>query len=152
MSTQWFYGYIMNSFKERLNELLCDYQISRLKLAKIIGSTSTTINGYFNKNYYPTINIAIKISNYFKCSLDYLFGISDAKYTDETNDNLFIDNFHFLIKQNNISVARTMRDMNMSEANYYRWRRGLFPKTNNLITITEYFSCSLDFLVGGVKI
>ena len=67
----------MNSFQERLSDLLNENNMSRLKLSKIINVSSTTINGYFNDNYYPEINIAIKIAEYFKCSLDYLFGISD---------------------------------------------------------------------------
>ena len=38
----------MTEFQERLNELLEEKNLSRLKLANSIGITSTTINGYFN--------------------------------------------------------------------------------------------------------
>ena len=44
-----------------------------------------------------------------------------------------------------------MKALNMSEYNYYRWKNGLFPRTNNLIEIAKYFNVSLDFLVGDVK-
>ena len=67
----------MNKFQERLQELLEDKHLSRLQLANNLNISSTTINGYFNKDYYPRIDIAIEISKYFNCSLDYLFGFSD---------------------------------------------------------------------------
>lgn len=141
----------MNNFQERLTELLEDNNISRLKLAKEINSTSTTINGYFNKNYFPTLEIAIKISKYFNISLDYLFGLSDNKVNKNTNDKTFFENFNSLVKSSKKSILNTMKDMNFTDANYYRWKSGLMPKTNNLITIAKYFDVSLDDLVGNKK-
>ena len=85
----------MNNFQERLTELLEDNNMSRLKLAKEINSTSTTINGYFNKDYLPTLEIAIKISKYFNVSLDYLFGLSDNKENTNTDNCPFFENFNY---------------------------------------------------------
>ena len=79
----------MNKFQESLKELLDDNKISRLQLAKNIGIDYSTINGYFNKNYYPQLDIAIKIANYFDCSLDYLFGLSFNKENENTNSLLY---------------------------------------------------------------
>ena len=141
----------MNNFQERLTELIEDNNISRLKLAKEINSTSTTINGYFNKNYFPTLEIAIKISNYFNVSLDYLFGLSDKKENTNTNNKSFSKNFEFLVKNNKKSILNTMKEMNFTDVNYYRWVSGLIPKTNNLVTLAKYFDVSLDYLVGNEK-
>lgn len=141
----------MNKFQESLNELLQDNNISRLKLANIIGVNSTTINGYFNDNFYPHIDIAIKMANYFKCSLDYLFGLSYEKINNNSNKNSFIENFNNLLKEHKVSIARAMREMNMGETNYYRWKKGLIPKTSNLIIIVQYFDTSLDYLIGNKK-
>ncbi len=140
----------MNTFQETLKELLCEKNLSRLALAKIINISSTTINGYFNNGYYPEIKIAVKIANFFDCSLDYLFGISDQRKNTERNKNKFIENFTTIIKQQKMSVFQTMKVLNMSEYNYYRWRNGLFPKTVNLIEIAKFFNVSLDYLVGDV--
>ena len=141
----------MNKFQETLKELLDEKSLSRLALAKILNISSTTINGYFNNGYYPDIKIAVKIAKYFDCSLDYLFGFSDQRKNFETNKNTFINNFTTIIKENNLSIAQAMKALNMSEYNYYRWKNGLFPRTNNLIEIAKYFNVSLDFLVGDVK-
>lgn len=140
----------MNSFQERLQELLTDNNLSRLQLSKIIGVTSTTINGYFNDDYYPQIDIAIKIVKYFNCSLDYLFGFSDKFNNNNANHNSFIENFTYVLKDRKFSIASGLRGMGMSEANYYRWKKGLFPKTNNLLEIARFFDVSLDFIVGDL--
>lgn len=54
----------MNKFQERLQELLVENNLSRLQLAKRLGISSTTINGYFNDDYYPKIEIAIEMANF----------------------------------------------------------------------------------------
>ena len=138
----------MNNFQERLKDLLEENNLTRLKLANLLNISSTTINGYFNNSYYPDINIAIKIAKYFNCSLDYLFGLSDNN--SKTNNNeAFIKNFDNLLHNNKLSVSKAMKKLNMSEYNYYRWKKGMFPKTVNLIEIAKYFEVSIDFLVGN---
>ncbi len=139
----------MNDFQERLQELLVENNISRLKLSKSLNISSTTINGYFNKNYYPKIEIAITMSNYFNCSLDFLFGLSDKKEILKKNFNTFFENFNKLIKSSGLSIALTMKNLNMSEYNYYRWRDGLLPKTINLIDIAKYYNVSIDYILGN---
>ena len=140
----------MNEFQERLQDLLEKHNISRLRLAQILGVSSTTLNGYFNKNYFPQIDIAIKISSYFGCSLSYLFGLSDIIENTNKNSEPFIVNFERLLKENRLPIARALRELHMSEYNYYRWKRGKFPKTSNLVEIALYFDVSMDFLVGNV--
>lgn len=102
--------FIMNDFQERLKELLVENNLSRLQLSKILNISSTTINGYFNNNYYPKIEIAISMSIYFNCSLDFLFGLSDIK-NNASHNNTFFENFNNLIKLSGISIAQTMKNL-----------------------------------------
>ncbi len=139
----------MNDFQKRLKELLEDNNLSRLQLAKNLKISSTTINGYFNKNYYPNIEIAVAMSKYFNCSFNFLFGLTDDKKILDKSNNTFFENFSMLIKENKTSIAKTMKNLNMSEYNYYRWRDGLLPKTVNIIDIAKYFDVSIDFLLGN---
>lgn len=146
----------MNDFQERLNELMIDKHINRLQLSKKLNISAATINGYFNKNYYPKIEIAIKIVQNFGCNLDYLFGFSDSctpkEYAnDKTLLSNFLINFKKLIGYNNASVASIMRDLQMSEYNYYRWRKGQFPKTINLLAVAKYFDVGVDYLLEKDK-
>ncbi len=137
-------------FKQRLTELLKENGLNRLKLANKIGVSSTTINGYFNDNYYPRIDVAVKMAKEFNCSLDYLFGLDDENFDGFVVNNLnsFIQNFDILLKQNNLSIMGALKQMNLGEYDYYRWKKGMFPKTSNLIVIAKFFNVSLDMLVG----
>ena len=137
-------------FKQRLIELLKENGLNRLKLANKIGVSSTTINGYFNDNYYPRIDVAVKMAKEFNCSLDYLFGLDDENFEGfaTNNSNSFIDNFDILLNQNNLSIVGALKQMNLGEYDYYRWKKGMFPKTSNLIVIANFFGVSLDMLAG----
>ena len=60
----------------------------------------------------------------------------------------FFENFNKLIKTSGISIVQTMKNLKMSEYNYYRWRDGLLPKTINLIDLAKYFDVSVEYLLG----
>ena len=64
------------------------------------------------------------------------------------NSNSFIDNFDILLNQNNLSIVGALKQMNLGEYDYYRWKKGMFPKTSNLIVIANFFGVSLDMLAG----
>ena len=141
----------MTDFQDRLTELLQDNNLTKQQFAKNINKRLSTINEYFLNDYYPQIDLAITIANYFGVSLDYLFGLSDKKENTNKNDKPFFENFDTLVKTNNKSILNTMLDMNFKESNYYRWKAGKIAKTNNLLTIAKYFDVSLDYLIGNRK-
>ncbi len=143
----------MNQFQESIHDLMNEHKLNRVMLAKAVGVTSTTINGFFNYDYYPQIELAIKLSNYFDCSIDYLFGLTDVKtkeYDLDMNKVMqnFNDNISSMLKSSGVSNAKAMRDMGMGEFTLYRWRRGMFPKTVTLIAVAKYFGVSVEYLLG----
>ena len=142
----------MNEFQERLQDLMLENDLSRLQLSKRIGISFETLNGYFNKDFYPELSVAKKIANYFDCSLQYLMGLTD-EYKNITYNNLsFIETVEKLIKENNLSIEKLMKRLNMSEANYYRWKNNSNkPAMQSLIALSKYFDVSIDFLIGKDK-
>jgi len=138
----------MNNFQERLEEFLIENNLSRLQLAKQIKIHHETINGYFNDNLYPEIHIAKRIADYFDCSLDYLFGLSDKIKNNETNNLTFAETIRKLLDDNHKSIEKAMRELNMNEANYYRWKKGTKPLTSVIITLAKYFDVSVDYLAS----
>lgn len=140
----------MNEFQERLQDLLIENDLSRLQLAKRIDISFETLNGYFNKDFYPELSIAIKIANYFKCSLDYLMGVSQEYTNGEKNDLTFVETVKKLLKENNLSIEKLMKEINLSETNFYRWQRGNNkPSMSSIIAISKFFDVSIDYLVCG---
>lgn len=142
----------MNEFQERLQELLSENDLSRLKLSKNIGISFETLNGYFNKDFYPELSVAIKIATYFDCSLQYLMGLSEDYNNGDKNNLSFIKTLKKLMKDNHISIEKLMKSLNMSEANYYRWKNdNNKPSMQSIIVIAKYFDVSIDYLIGGEK-
>ncbi len=138
----------MNDFQERLQELLIDNNLNRLQLSRKINVHHETINGYFNDNLYPEIHIAKRMADYFGCSLDYLFGLSDKITNNETNNLTFAETIRKLLDDNHKSIEKAMKELNMSEANYYRWKKGTKPLTSVIITVAKYFDVSVDYLAS----
>ena len=138
----------MNEFKERLQDLMLENDLSRLQLSKRIGISFETLNGYFNKDFYPELSVAKKIANYFDCSLQYLMSLTD-EYKNITYNNLsFIETVEKLIKENNLSIEKLMKRLNMSEANYYRWKNNSnIPSMQSLISLSKYFNVSIDYFL-----
>ena len=142
----------MDDFQERLQELLIENDLSILQLSKSIDISFETLNGYFNKDFYPELSIAIKIANYFKCSLDYLMGLSQDFNNQEKNDLSFCETIKKLTKEKNISIEKLMKAIDMGETNFYRWQRGNNnPAMTSIIAIAKYFDVSIDYLVGKYK-
>lgn len=140
----------MNEFQERLQDLLVENGLSRLQLAKRIGISFETLNGYFNKDFYPELSVAIKIANYFDCSIQYLMGLTDDYKSKETNELSFVETLKKLMKENNLSIEKFMKALDMSEANFYRWQTGKTkPAMTSLIAIANLFNVTIDYLIGN---
>ena len=102
----------MNKFQERLQDLLVENELSRLQLSKKVGISFETLNGYFNKGFYPKLSVAIKIADYFDCSLQYLMGLTEDYQTDDKNDLSFIDTIRKLLNENNLAIEKLMKALN----------------------------------------
>jgi putative transcriptional regulator len=61
--------------KNRLKEKRQQAGISQEKLAAITGVTRQTIISIETGRYVPSLELALKLASYFKCSVEDLFGI-----------------------------------------------------------------------------
>lgn len=66
------------TFADRLQVLLKAKGISKNKLAQVCEVTSSTVSKWFLRGQLPKPQIAINLSKFFGCSLDYLLGRSDV--------------------------------------------------------------------------
>ena len=68
----------MENFNENLKYLIEDSGLSLRKLAKESGVSAMQFSRYLHGSI-PTIDITLKIANYFNCSLDDLFSLDENK-------------------------------------------------------------------------
>ena len=80
---------LLKIFSERLSELLFEKNLTPERFSKIININLSNIYRYLRKESVPELQNSIKIANYFNCSLDFLFGLTDY------NDESFINEINF---------------------------------------------------------
>ena len=93
------------------------------------------------------------MANYFNCSLDYLFALSNIKTNREYNEfslNKFIDRYEHILHKNNISHYKFAIRNNISEPSLRAWRRGQTPNIETLIKIAICVNVSIEYLIGRV--
>lgn len=67
---------------EKIKELRNARNLNQVQLGKSLSVTKQTISNWENDNIQPSINMLVKIANYFKVSTDYLLGLDEKKYVN----------------------------------------------------------------------
>ena len=61
-------------FAERLSELLAERGMKPAHLARELGVTRAVIGRYVNGEHLPSLDMAVRLSACFGCSIDFLLG------------------------------------------------------------------------------
>lgn len=70
---------------ERIRELRNSRGISQTQLASKLGVTKQSISNWENDNILPSIEMLVKIANFFEVSTDYLLGLDNKRTLDVEN-------------------------------------------------------------------
>lgn len=139
----------MDKFCEILKDLIEDKSLSLRKIEKECGISSSQLSRYKN-GIIPTIDILIKLSNYFDCSIDYLVGMVEDRGKSKNISfdlNKFIDNYIHLLKCQNITHWKFAKNNNFNEACLRHWKNGEIPKTSTLIIIALGLGVTIEELI-----
>lgn len=69
---------------ERIYELRNARNISQVELARQLHVSKQTVSNWENNNILPSVEMLIKLSDYFSVSTDYLLEKGDRKYLEIT--------------------------------------------------------------------
>lgn len=67
---------------ERIKELRIANNLTQVDLATDLSVTKQCISNWENNNILPSVDMLVKLANYFSVSTDYLLGIDNHKYLD----------------------------------------------------------------------
>lgn len=70
---------------ERIRELRGSRGISQIQLANKLGVTKQSVSNWENDNILPSIEMLVKIANFFEVSTDYLLGLDKKRTLDVEN-------------------------------------------------------------------
>lgn len=135
---------------ETLNELMTLQGLTEQTLSENSKIPISCISLYVRGLQAPYIDTLIKLADYFNCSTDYLLGRTDnfaIANNFETNAS-FTQRFNELLEKNKCTY-KSFDTKKIAKSSFYEWKRGdSLPTLENLITLVDFFGCSLDFILG----
>lgn len=142
----------LSNFVYTLKELLIENGITQSELAERLNTEPSTISKYLKEKQYPDIEMAVKIADYFGCSLDFLFLLKDRKSNEHFHEcPPFNERFLYLLDSFHISRYKLQQKTNISKSAMYYWQIGKTnPTMDSIIKLAKYFDCSIDFILGRV--
>lgn len=142
--------HFMEKFIDILNDLIIDSKLSLRKLAEASGVSANQYSRYL-KGAIPTIPVAVKMANYFKHSVDYLFGLADEEvYIPKQDYDLskFVDKYTKLLDMNKTTHWKFAKNYGLSESSLRHWKYGDTPNIESLIIIATNLSTSIEYLIS----
>lgn len=141
----------MEKFADILKDLIIEKGYSLRKIAQESKVSATQYSKYL-RGTLPSVNVAIKISNYFNVSLDYLFGITNQPYKANFKSydiSSFVERYEKALKDSNISHWQFAKKFGLSESSLRRWKyKKDTPSLDSLIIISSNLSVSIDYLLN----
>ncbi len=140
----------INTFIERLSELIEDRGINRHKLTKATGCDNSTIANWFSGKFFPRYSSLVVLADYFKCSVDFLLGLTDNdNFCLSKNPSSFRERFKLCLEQNQLTEYRVAKLCGIEQATISKWLiHGRMPDTDKLIKLANIFNCSIEYLLG----
>lgn len=141
---------ILTAFSDTLCELILENNLTAETLSKAVNIDRSVIYRYQRKNSAPSLINAVKIADYFNCSLEYLFGRTT------TNPQIlfkslppFSEQFKKLLNENNLTRYKLCKATQFAEQSVDDWYHGKrIPSMQNISELAKFFNCSLDYIVG----
>lgn len=141
----------MNDFVEILEGFVLEKGLSLEKLSNECKVSSTQLSEYLRGVVIPSVKNAVKLSNYFNCSIDYLFGLTEDKGKNLGTDydfTGFLDKYQDLLNKNKITHYKFCKENNINESIIRLWKRGQKPSISTLYIIASKLCSSMDYLIG----
>ncbi len=137
-------------FPERLRELMFDNgQMTSYELADKLGTHSTTVSGWARGASMINLVNAVKIADFFECSLDYLAGISEVdRYVPARPLEPFYTRLRSVMKSCGVTRYRIAKDTEFKDPYFTKWSRGSVPDLITVIKLAQYLNVSVDYLIG----
>ena len=141
----------MDKFAEILKDLIEEKGLSLRKIAQASGVSANQYSKYLT-GAIPTIPVAVRISNYFEHSIDFLFGLvedeKNLKFNNSYDLSNFISKYENLLNINKITHWKFANKYGLSESSLRHWKYGDIPKLDSLFIIALNLSTSIDYLIG----
>lgn len=143
----------LSKLSENLKELMAEHNLNQVMLAEKLETSRTKFSDILNAKNAPSYKTFISIIEYFNCSADFLLGLTDYPHEDVVYKPTqpFGERLRETFADSGKSQYQFIKQTKTSWSVLHSWLTGkTFPSTDNLIKLSKYFDCSVDYLLGRV--
>ena len=139
----------LSMFPERLKELMTFREAKAEEVSVAIGVHITNVRAWMRGASLITLQNAIKLADFFGCSLNYLSGMSDV-YEQVPPRNLppFYGRLRTIMAERGITRYQISRETTIKDVYFTRWAKGAQPDLITVILLAKKLDVSLDYLIG----
>lgn len=139
----------LQKFYEAMQELMDDENLNIINLAEKTNIDRKAITHWFSGRFYPNLESLKKLSNYFHCSIDFLFGLSNDIVFVPIDASDFLTRFKELKEVNHFTDYRISKLCSIGNSTVAKWTlHGRLPETKTIIKLAEIFGSSVEYLIG----
>lgn len=135
---------------ERLTDLINDKGLDSKTFSKAIGVSESTVSRWKSNSKYMLLSGALKIVDYFNCSLDFLVGRSEIliDFVPQKDYPPFYEHLKKIMEKRGITRYELNNKTTIKSSHLVDWNKGADPHILSLIELADYLEITLDFLVG----
>ena len=139
----------LSIFSERLKELMAERDMRSETLAREAHIAGSSIRSWLRGASFPTYKSAVKLADFFCCSLDFLAGMSDT-FESVTPRAVppFYPRLRRIMEERCVTRFSITENTPIKDAFFTNWSHGQQPLLPTLCTLASYLDVSLDYLVG----
>lgn len=131
----------MNTFSDRLQEMIKYRQVKQKDMANSLGITPSTLNGYVKGTREPDFQMVKQIAEYLNVTTDYLFNISK----DELNKNILA----LIDGKNSDDIDATLSSIGLTENLLTAFAKNQIKLDDNVIdNLAGIFGVTRDYILG----
>lgn len=140
-------------FASRLSELIVDNLTSVSQVGAESGCSEPNLSRYVCGRAMPSLDITIRLADYFNVTCDYLLGLDDESNAESFKPcSPFNKRFSEVLKELNVSRYRLQKLTGISESVMRYWAEGkTLPSVKNVIRVAQSLGCTVDYLLGREK-
>ena len=147
-------------FSKRLKELMELEGCSIRALSNKIGSDRKSIRLWLSGAFYPKSEGMIKLSIYFKVSIDYLVGLENVLKEEnffesrkfpsiEIIQKQFSQNLSIFIKENDLTLYAIAKRLQIDQKALAKWfTNGSMPEVATLVKLASLTNMTINELLG----
>ena len=140
-------------FADRIKHLRQSKELNQVQLAEKLGVKKQSVSNWENDNIMPSVDMLVKIADFFDVSTDYLLGRKEDSHVRSFHAcPPFGERLIFLLQENHCSQYKLCKDANISSSVLRHWLNGTHvPSLDNVVKLADFFGCSADYVLGREK-